>query len=202
MKNIFVLVTAFVALGFSGCAAFRASVSDVDIEKGDHMRSTYDFRDMRKMTEEVVDEILQDKLLTSATTPPVMIVAGIENRTSRHEDMKGLSDSIRTLLIKSGKAKFVNEARREELLKEQGYQASNATPETQVKIGKQMGAAYMLTGSLMEMESRSAREIRLSRKKINYYKLTIEITNLETGMIDWTTEREFARKASLPLIGW
>jgi hypothetical protein len=30
----------------------------------------------------------------------------------------------------------------------------------------------------------------------------MEITDLETGLIAWTTEKEFARQASLPLIGW
>jgi hypothetical protein len=30
----------------------------------------------------------------------------------------------------------------------------------------------------------------------------MEVTELETGLLAWTTEREFARAASLPLVGW
>jgi PBP1b-binding outer membrane lipoprotein LpoB len=42
----------------------------------------------------------------------------------------------------------------------------------------------------------------VSRTEINYYKLTVEVTDLESGLIAWTTEKEFARAARLPLIGW
>jgi PBP1b-binding outer membrane lipoprotein LpoB len=87
-------------------------------------------------------------------------------------------------------------------MREQGYQAANVTREQQVAIGQQLGARYMITGSLAEMSQSSPRQVRLSRRKLNYYKLTVELTNLTTGEIVWMTEKEFAREASLPLIGW
>ena len=167
-----------------------------------HMGSRYDYSDMRKLTEEVGNELIGSEFLIKQDKPPVVIVVGVQNRTSDHNDTKSLTDRIRTMVIKSGKAQFINESRRDELLREQGYQAANATKETQVAVARQMGAKYMLSGSLVEMESRSPREARLSRKEINYYKLTIEVTDLETSLIAWTTEKEFSRKASLPLIGW
>jgi curli biogenesis system outer membrane secretion channel CsgG len=116
--------------------------------------------------------------------------------------MKNVSDRIRTLLLRTGKVRFVNAARREDLLKEQGYQAAHATAETQTAVGRQLGAQYMLTGSLTEMKQRSPRQVRVSKQKIRYYKLTLEITDLETSEIAWTTERDFARRVSEPLIGW
>lgn len=65
------------------------------------------------------------------------------------------------MVIQSGKAQFVNESRREELLKEQGYQAAHATAETQTAVGRQLEGG-MLTGSLIEMEDRSKRQVRVS----------------------------------------
>ena len=130
------------------------------------------------------------------------MIAGVQNRTKRYVDTKALTDRVRTLLFQSGKVQFVNEVQREALLREQGYQAANVTPETQVAVGRQIGAKYMFSGSFVEMEKTSPREVRVSRKEINYYKLTIEVTDLETGLIAWTTEKEFAREARLPLIGW
>ena len=44
--------------------------------------------------------------------------------------------------------------------------------------------------------------MRVSRQELNYYKLTVEVTDLESGLIAFTTEKEFARQASKPLIGW
>jgi len=191
------------ALAFlSGCAAFRAKMSDVDVEKDKHLQSTYDYTDMRKVTQSVVDEIVASPFLSKHEKPPIMVIVGVQNRTKRYVDTKSLTDRMRTLLFKSGKAQFVNATRREQLMKEQKHQAAHATAETRVAIGRQIGARYMVSGSLVEMESESPRQVRVSKKKVNYYQLTIEVTDLETGLMTWTTEKEFAREARLPLIGW
>lgn len=186
----------------SGCAAFRASVSNVDVSEERHMGSKYDYSDMRNITQKIVDRLLKSAFLQNQEEPPILMIAGVQNRTSRYVDTKALTDKIRTALIESNKARFVNEARREELLKEQGYQAAHVAPGAQVQIGRQLGARYMLTGSLVEMESTSPRQVRVSKQELTYYKLTIEVTDLETGLITWTAEEEFARQASMPLIGW
>jgi len=127
---------------------------------------------------------------------------GIQNRTTRHIDTKAITDTMRTALINSGKARFVNESRRDELLKEQGYQLANCTPETRVAIGRQLGARYMLTGSLVEIRKQSPRQVRLAKEEQVFYQLTMEITDLESGLIAWTTQKERLRGASKPIIGW
>jgi hypothetical protein len=190
------------ALLLSGCAAFRASTVDVDVDKEKHMDADYDYTDMRKISQSVSDELLASPFLGKYREPPIFVIAGVENRTSNYVDTKGLTDKIRTSLFQAGKAQFVNEARRDDLLKEQGYQAANATPETMVSAGRQLGASLMISGSLMEMRNDSPKQVRVSKQKLNYYKLTVEITDLQTGLIAWTTEKEFARQASQPLIGW
>lgn len=196
-------MTVVVAAVFlSGCSMFKVRVSDVDIEKPEHLRSTYDYSDMRKLTEQMAGRIISSKFLVDKKTSPVMMVTDVQNRTERYVDTKSLTDRLRTLLHESGKVQFVNETRRQDMMKEKAYQAANATPETQTAIGKELGAKYMISGSFVEMQNSSQREVSLSKKEINYYKLTIEITNLETGILEYTAEEEFARKASLPLIGW
>jgi uncharacterized protein (TIGR02722 family) len=190
---------AFVVAG-SGCAMFRASTTTVDVNQEIHMKEKFDYSDLRKLTEEIATEI--DGFLDQHQPAPIFVVAGVENRTSDYVDTKNLTDRVRTLMFKSGKAQFVNESRREDLLKEQGFQAANATPETQAAIGRQLGAKYLLSGSLVEMKTTSPRQVRISKQKLNYYKLTFEVTDLESGLLAWTTEKEFARQASQPLIGW
>lgn len=188
-------------LASSGCAAFRASTTEVDVNRTTHMKESYDFVDMRQISQSVADEMITT-FLASQATPPIMMIPGIENRTSEYMDTKALTDRIRTEVFRSGKAQFVNESRRADLMNEQGFQAANVTPETQVRIGQQLGAKYMITGSMIEMSQRSPRQARISKTKEKYYKLTVEVTDLETGLLAWTTEREFARAATLPLIGW
>ena len=187
---------------FSGCSAFRASTREVDVEEEVHYDAKYNYADMRNVAGNVVDKLMSSSLLATESASPIFMIAGLQNRTSDYVDMKNLSDKMRTMLIQSGRVQFVNAARRDELLAEQGYQASNVTPETQTAIGRQIGAKYMMTGSLAEMKQRTPKQVRVSKQELRYYMLTIEITDLETSLISWTTEEEFAREISTPLIGW
>lgn len=178
------------------------STEDVSPENMTHYRADYDASDMRNITGSVVNKILASPFLSQQSSPPVMTIAGVENRTREYVDTKNLTDRMRTLLLQSGKIQFVNTARRQDLLKEQGYQAANASIETQATIGQQMGAKYMLTGSLTMMSQKSGKQVRVSKQNMKYFKLTVEITDLNSSLIIWTTEEEFARKESVPLIGW
>ena len=192
---------AAMALG-SGCAMFRASVAEVDVNQKQHMDADYDYSDMKQMTRNFVDAMLASRIIKDAAQPPIMMVANVQNRTQKFEDMKNFTDHVRTLLLQSGKVRFINETRRDDLLREQGYQAANATPETQVNVGRQLGAKFMVSGSFTEMNQASMKQVRISKQEVKYYKLTFEITDLETSELIWTKEEEFARKESQPLIGW
>lgn len=185
----------------SGCAMFRASTTELDVDEKRHMSEKYDYTDMRLMTQEFADGMIAE-FLSKQPSPPIMVTAGLENRTSRHEDTKLITDRIRDIILPTGKAQFINEARRADLMKEQGFQAANATPETQARIGKQLGAKFMISGSLAEMESTSPRQVRVSRQNVKYYHMVIEVTDLENGLLLWSKTRDFARELSKPIIGW
>ncbi len=207
MKRFFesampVVLVVSLAVWTSGCAAFRASTQEVDVTQTKHMDASLDYSDMRNITESLVNDIVGSPFLQKESKPPIMMIAGVQNRTESYVDTKSLTDRMRTLLFQTGKMQFVNEARREDLLKEQGYQAANATPETQVAIGNQLGAKFMISGSLSEMKQTSPRQVRVSKQVLKYYKMTLEVTDLKTGLLVMTTEKEFAREASQPLIGW
>ena len=185
-----------------GCAAFRASTQPVDVTQEQHFTERFDASDMRTITGKVVDQFLGSKFMASQESPPVMMIAGVQNRTHDHIDTKNITDRIRQLIFETEAVRFVNEARRADLLAEQGYQAAHVTPEQQAAIGQQLGAQYMISGSLTEMKSSSPKQVRVSKQVIRDYKFTLEVTDLVTGEITWLAEEEFARLASKPLIGW
>ena len=193
--------SALLLLG-SGCAMFRASVADVNVNDKQHMDADYDYTDMKEVTQNIVARILAHKLIANAAQPPVMMIAGIQNRTQQFADMKNFTDHVRSILLESGKVRFVNEARREDMLKEQGFQAANVSPNKQIAIGQHLGAKFMISGSFTEMDQSTPRQVRISKQVVKYYKLTFEVTDLETGELLMAPEKEFARKESQPLIGW
>lgn len=201
VARVSTLVLAVLIAG-SGCSAFRASVQNenVDTASAKPMDTGYDFGDLRWLGDTVGTDLMSSSMLSGRK--PIIVVMGIENRTDEHIDTKAITDTIRTKLINSGKADFVNESRRDALLKEQGYQLANCTPETRAMIGKQLGARYMLSGSLVKITKDTPRQVRVSKQEQVYFQLTTEVTDLETGLIAWTTQKERVRGASKPIIGW
>lgn len=199
------LLTLAMAAGMTtltGCAMFRMKVADTDVEDMPTLDARYGAQDLRKLSQEVADELAASPFIQEQAGNPVMIIYGIQPRTTTFVDTQALTDRIKTTLLRNSRVQFVNEARRDQLLKEQGYQAAQATDESRVAIGRQTGAKYMLTGALVEMEKRSGKQVRVSKTELMYYQLTMDVTDLESGLIVWSTTKEFARQASKPLIGW
>jgi len=186
----------------TGCAMFRVKVTDTDVNNMPEYDARYGPQDLRRLSDELSTEIANCSLITNQQAAPIMIIYGVQPRTETFVDTQALTDRIRTSLLKTGRMQFVNESRREDLMKEQGFQAQSATDETRTAIGKQLGARYMLTGALVEMRKTTGAQARVSKTELMYYQLTMDITDLETGIVVWSTQKEFARQKREPLIGW
>ena len=71
------VVVAVVTTGLTGCAAFRASTHEVNVDDKVHFDANFDHSDMRNITEEVVNEMLSDPFLRDREEPPVLMIAGV-----------------------------------------------------------------------------------------------------------------------------
>lgn len=205
MKNsiklrLLMLAVLTLTLIMTGCTATTRTVSPDESLTYD---ATYTFTDKKKIVHDLVESLKTKPPLGSATDKPVIIVYGIANRTSEHIDTSGITDEIRKEVLLSGKARFVNKTQRENILKETDYQMSGpVAPETRIALARQVGAKYMLTGTLRSIEKEAPKQIRLKKKSYIYYSLNLELTSIETSLIEWADSVELAREASKPIIGW
>ncbi|MBN1557995.1 MAG: hypothetical protein JW951_07595 [Lentisphaerae bacterium] len=196
------LLLLFAVLLGAGCSAFRMSVEERDPATSEPLSARYDQQDLLSLGSLMAEAVLAHPFPPPSGDKPILVPMGIQNRTKSHIDMKALSDTITTKLLESGTVQLVNTARRDDLMEEQGYQLANCTPETRAAIGRQLGADYMITGSLVEIEKTSGRQVRVAEQQDVYYQLTLEITDLETGLVAVRKQRDRLRRASKPLIGW
>ena len=119
---------------------------------------------------------------------PVVIVDEVGNSTAEHIDVKSLTDMIRTKLVKSQRVRFLNKEARDAILEEYKYQASGAVdPSRAVRTGRQEGAMYLLTGEIASIQS------TLDKKRIVTYKITLNLTSLESAIIEWTDDTEIVK---------
>lgn len=194
---VVVLLLPISAFLLSGCFAHVRTVDEPT-----HYDERFDYVDLKTLSERMASSILSGPPVGERSGAPVVVVYGISNRTSEHIDTVALSDSIRTLLIKSGEVRFINKTQRENIEKEIEKTQGRVSPETQIELGAQVGAEYMLTGTLSSIEKEEMKQARIHRRNLLYYKLTMELTNIKTALIEWSDEQEIVREAHRPLIGW
>lgn len=184
----------------SACAATTRTL-DPDVEK--HYDASYGFSDKKQIVNSLAESLLSSAAMPTETAKPIIIVYGIDNETSEHINTSGITDDIRLRLIQSGEYRFINREQRENLIAEADYQyAGFVAPEQRVSEGRQLGADYILSGTLRSIEKEQARQWRLNKRELIYYSMNLELTNLETGEISWADAVEIARESSRPIIGW
>lgn len=160
-----------------------------DINEDRLLDDQFNESDMRKISETMVESLSQSRVISSVRKPPVVLVTLVKNKTAEHIDMKSMTDKIRTALIKSGKFRFTEKEVREELAGEVEYQEESGYVDatTAKKKGKQIGADYFLTGEI------TTRIQEVGKKKYIYYKANFNLVNIDTGIIDWSDEKELRK---------
>jgi uncharacterized protein (TIGR02722 family) len=145
--------------------------------------------DMRMIADTMIKSLTESAVIAEAKKSPVVLVTLVKNRTDEHIDMKSMTDKIRVALIKSGKFKFTEKENRNELSEELEYQGQSGyvDPSTARTKGKQIGANYFLTGEITD------RVQQVGDKKYVYYKTTFNLVNIQTGLLDWTDEKEIRK---------
>lgn len=200
------LVTAAILAGIiaaSALAGCRATTREISPDEKIHYDERYDFSDKKKIVNDLVDSLVARSPLGRGEKRPVVIIYDVANRTSEHISTSGITDDIRSELLARGTARFVNRVQRDTIEKELSYQyGGNVSAETRIRMGRQVGADYMITGTLRSIRKKEPDQVRLKRRTLQYYSLTLELTDLESGLIEWSDSAEIVREAAKPFIGW
>lgn len=181
--------------GCGGPKAFTKGEYD-DPTRVELLDDKYNEADMQQMADTMVRSMVACGYVANAPKPPVVIVEKVKNKTEEHIDTESLTDKIRTALIKSGKVRFVNKQERGTLEEEYKYsEGGNVSGPTAKQRGKQIGADYILSGAL------ATNVQQVGNDKFIYYKLTLNMTSLDTSTIDCTEEKEVRKKYKKQSIG-
>ncbi|MEE9319273.1 MAG: penicillin-binding protein activator LpoB [Granulosicoccus sp.] len=194
------LAISVMALGIVSCAA---TTRNIDPESGTHYDASYDFTDKKEIVDALTSSLMGSPQIRTQPDKPIVVIYGIANETSEHINTGGITDDIRLALLKSGQFRFINRKQRDNLVNEADYQyAGFVPPEQRINEGRQLGANYILSGTLRSIEKNQPKQWRLNKRKLVYYSMNLEITDLETGEISWADNVEIARESSKPIIGW
>jgi penicillin-binding protein activator len=145
--------------------------------------------DLQLIAKKMVDSLSSSPAFAQIQGRPVIVVGKVKNSTSEHIDMRSLADKVQVQLSKLGKFAFLDKGAREEIAEEYEYQGSGYVKPDQAKgKGEQASADYLMTGEVSSIVQ------EVTRDKLVYYKMTMKLHNLRSGIIEWTDEKEIRKK--------
>lgn len=160
-----------------------------DPQRENLMNDQWSETDMQVSVKTMVTSLVNHQSIANASKMPIVMVTNLQNKTSEHIDTQSIMDMVRVELTNSGRVAFVDKEAREDISKEYDYQSSGmVSDETKKTKGGQIGADFIINGRLDSIVQ------EIGKEKTVYYKLTLNMTNLKTGIIAWTNHKEI-RKA-------
>lgn len=200
MKKILLIsALALSTLTITGCAN-KAVVSYGDATEVETVDLGFGSTDLQKVAAQMTDSMLASPVVGSLTKNdrPVVFVERIKNKTSEHIDTESITDSISTKLLRSGQFRFVDMTRVEAVREQLDFQNNDALvdPTKAIAFGQQVGAQYMLYGNLSSI-------VKSNKDKQDvYYKFTMRLMDLKSGLIEWADETEIRKTREKKRVGW
>lgn len=197
MKLKFIVVTVFMATFLTGCTS--TLVNYADAQAVESLTKDFGSTDLQLIANKMVEDMLTFPVVVELTQKrrPVIFVDRIYNKTQEHIDTESITDTIQSKLINSGKFRFVDMTSAKSMVDQLNYQKNSGlvNQTTSIKAGGHIGAEYMLNGNLSSI-------VKIAGAKSDvYYKFTLKLQNVQTGIVEWSGEKEIRKSSKRPTFG-
>lgn len=188
-SSMALLVLALV--GFSGCGA-ETRVTRVDSGVVTDLSGRWNDTDSRMVAESMVKEALEYPWLNnfsqSKRRQPVVVVGTVLNNSHEHINVDTFVTDLERELTNSQKVTFVaakNE--REEVRTERKEQAMYSREDTQKAPGKEIGADYMMKGTIATILDEA------DGTKAMFYQIDLQMVDLESNAKVWFGQKKIKK---------
>lgn len=186
-------ITLLLAAVSAGCGGGPSvNVTRTDTDTVTDLSGDWNDTDSRLVSEEMISDCLSRPWLGEFTgrkgKKPVVIVGFVRNRTSEHIATETFVNDLQRELINSGRVSFVAEKDIREALRDEKYdQSMNASPETMKEMGRELGADFMLFGSINSIID------QVEGKQAKFYQVDLELINIETNEKVWIGQKKIKK---------
>ncbi len=185
----------------AGLAACAPTVTRVAPDEAVDLSGRWNDTDSRLVAEEMVREALSrpwvDNFASRHGKPPTVIVGTVVNRSHEHISVQTFIKDLERELTNSGKVQFVaGKGEREEVREERKEQALQALEETAKSPGKEIGADYMLKGTLNTILDESG------GVKAVFYQTDLELIDMESNVKVWFGQKKIKKVISKSRLGF
>lgn len=187
--RISLIVAAVLTLGLQSC--YR-KVSRVDPNEEIDISGKWNDVDSKLTAEAMVEQVLGEVWLKNhmmeKKEKPVVIVGFVKNKSHEHIDAETFMKDIERSFITSQKVRLVQGGEKREAIRgERADQQDNASVSSMKKWGLEVGADYMMQGSINSIVD------AIDRKKVVYYQIDLELSHIETNEIVWIGDKKIKK---------
>ncbi len=140
------------------------------------------------MIKDMVNRPWLNKFTESRGREPVLIVGTILNKSHEHIDVGTFVTDLEREMTNSQKVSFVaSKSEREEIREERKEQAVYSREDTQKRPGEELGADFMMKGTIATILDESA------GTKAIYYQVDLNLINLENNVKSWYGQKKIKK---------
>lgn len=190
MKNtVKIIMLSLIMIVSASCARKVTRVSpDQTIDLSGRWNDT----DSKEVANAMIDQALSERWLENfrqeTGDKPVVIVGLVLNKSHEHISAETFIKDLEKAFINSGRVRLVQAAdKREQIRGERADQQDFASKETMKKWGQELGADFMLQGTINSIVDSYKKE------KVVYYQVDLELSNLETNEIVWIGDKKIKK---------
>lgn len=183
------LVAVAVLVALVGCAEQKVSRR----ESGEQidLSGKWNDTDSQLVSKESIDDAMSfpwaSNFQKKSGRNPVVVAFGVKNRTSEIINTQTFMKDLERAFIRSGRVDVVGDRdQRAELREERADQQSGFTANP-AKIGKEVGADFVLTGTLNDIKDRDGSQ------ELVFYQANLELINVETNQKVWIGDKKIKK---------
>ncbi len=173
----------------AGC---NPTITRVSSDSVTDLSGKWNDTDSRLVAQEMIQDVLSrgwlSKFNRSAGKAPTVIVGTVRNLSHEHINTRTFIADMERELINSGEVEFVASAKdREEIRSEVRDQDLNSTEETRKSMGQEVGADFMLQGSINTIID------AVSGEQARFYQIDLTLIQLGTNRKVWVGQKKIKK---------
>ena len=191
------LLAGILLLALAGCQTTSPTTGTSGVSYGDSkavetVNTDLGSTDIQMISEKMTQSLIQTpEIQTLIKKRQLLMASPVKNKTSEYFDTRMITDTVLMQLQKNG-VKYVIEGedmqnQTDELIRQN--QSGLYSKSKTVKMGKMQGAKYRLDGSISSIVKKT------SDIKDVYYKMNLRLIEIETGIVEWSDEKEIRKSA-------
>jgi hypothetical protein len=187
------LVFSFVMMMIAILPACNRSVTRIESTEVKDLSGKWNNTDSRLTAEKMIDDIQAGNWLTNfmqekAGAKPVVICGFVDNKSHEHIEAETFIKDLEQSFIKTQKVRLVQAGKKREAIRaERADQQTNSSASTMKKFGLEVGADFMLQGSINSIVD------AYKKKKVVYYQVNLELTNIQTNEVVWIGDKKITK---------